>query len=636
MTEIKDILNKYWGYTEFRPLQEEIISAVLDKANVLALLPTGGGKSLCYQLPALAKEGLCLVISPLIALMKDQVEELKSKGIPSGAVYSELRRSEVKKTLENCLQGYYKFLYVSPERLESKAFRDVVKNINISFVAVDEAHCISQWGHDFRPSYLKIYEFLEFLSNPPVIALTATANEYVKEDIIKHLKIKKYKLFQSSFSRPNLSFSCISPQDKEKKILEILQKVSGVAIIYVRNRKKTQEIARFLERNNISSCSYHAGLSLKVRDSVQDSWIRNKSRVMVATNAFGMGINKPDVRVVIHYDLPEDIESYYQEAGRAGRDGKLSYAVLLYYLNDKESLISRIEQKYPSPEHTKKVYQALGNFFNLAIGAGKEEVFQFNFNAFLHAYDLPSKETYFSLKQLEKLGLITYNENFFSPSHLHILLNDLELYKFQVSNPKCDQVIRTILRIYGGEVYSSYVNISEEKIASVAELDKKELRKVLEYLNQNQIVSYYPHSELPSVVFLSPRIDVKNSPFYTKEIDDLKHYELKKAQFMLEYCAGKDVCRQQMIMRYFGEEKPDACGRCDVCLEKRKLVEAPDEGLVKNRIVEVVTVKACTMDHLVSELSMYPPKIIVKVVRELLDSGLLKYKNELIYFAINE
>ncbi|MEM1137932.1 MAG: ATP-dependent DNA helicase RecQ, partial [Bacteroidota bacterium] len=454
MVDLHKILYQYWKYTTFRSLQEEIIQAVLAGKDTLALLPTGGGKSICFQVPALAKEGVCIVISPLIALMKDQVYQLNTRGIEAKAIYAGMSQREIDITLDNAIYGNIKFLYVSPERLKTEIFITRAAKMNISLLAIDEAHCISQWGYDFRPPYLELMQFRELIPNVPCIALTATATEVVKNDIQDKLGFDQNAgFFQKSFARENLSYSVYYEEDKEKRMLEILSKVAGSAIVYVRSRKRTKHFADFLRARKISASFYHAGLSNEERARRQDDWINNRTRVIVATNAFGMGIDKPDVRIVIHLDLPDNLEAYYQEAGRAGRDERKAFAVLLYNHNDIKQLKENIEISHPSIDKLKKVYQAVANYLKIAVGSGYLESYDFDLDDFVNTFKLPYLETYHALKKLEEQDFIQFNESFYAPSRLTIALSHDKLYEFQVANKEADKLIKILLRVYGAEIY---------------------------------------------------------------------------------------------------------------------------------------------------------------------------------------
>ncbi|WMJ73560.1 ATP-dependent DNA helicase RecQ [Cytophagaceae bacterium ABcell3] len=627
---LTELLKKYWGYESFREPQEDIVQSVVDGNNVLALLPTGGGKSLCFQLPALAMDGTCIVISPLIALMKDQVEQLKKLNIPAGALYSGMHKRDISITLENCLQGYLKILYVSPERLQSEFFLRYVQNFRVSFVAVDEAHCISQWGYDFRPSYLEIASFLELLPSVPVIALTATATSKVQDDIIDKLALTNCKRFKNSFSRPNISFSCFNPDDKEGKIVEILNKVPGAAIVYVRNRKKAKELALLLNRKGISAGYYHAGLPVNEREGIQDRWLKDRFRVMVATNAFGMGINKPDVRVVVHYGPPEDPESYYQEAGRAGRDGRKSYAVLLYYQQEVQGLLDRIYQKFPPTDLIKRVYQSLGNFYRLAVGSGKDELFEFSFEEFVRIYKYPATETYHALKQLEKSGFIEFNESFYTPSRLHLTISEADLYKFRVENPQFDLMLKSMLRLYGGELFSGFTVVSETDIGKLSNLGEPMVKERLQFLHKTNVLIYQPVKDKPHILFTEARADMKGLALNIKEIEARKENELAKARAMQGYMTEMLVCRQQFILDYFDEEFEVGCGICDNCLQRKKSELAESEEL-KNELLKRLEQGSSSVKDLKQDYKTYSNDTIIASLRVLADAGQVYIKDNIVY-----
>lgn len=570
-----ELLSRYWGHAAFRPLQEEIIDSILEGRDTLALLPTGGGKSICFQVPALALEGICIVISPLIALMKDQVEQLQAKGIKAAAIFSGMTKREIDITLDNCIYGAYKFLYVSPERLKTELFRERAKQMNINLLAIDEAHCISQWGYDFRPPYLEISKLKNELMIPRLVALTATATKEVKEDIVAKLEMKEAMIFQGSFARSNLSYSVFQLENKEQKLLEILQNVPGSAVIYVRSRKRTKELADYLKRSQISADHYHAGLLGKERSDKQDAWIRNKTRVMVATNAFGMGIDKPDVRVVVHLDLPDSLEAYYQEAGRAGRDNRKAYAVTLYHQQDIELLQERIERSIVSIDQLKRTYQALANYYKLAIGSHAFSSFPFQYESFIKTYNLPSVETYSALKKLSDEGLIQVSDGFFEQSKLIFLLDKSTTYKYQVANPKLDGVIKTILRLHGGEAFVSYAKINEKEIANLIKTDVKQIRQWLTFLADQEVIDYQSSSDSPTVTFLTPRMDPQKLPIDSQQIQWRKELAKKKAKAVIDYIQSND-CRTQFFQTYFDEETTITCGICDNDLERKKQLSPKD------------------------------------------------------------
>ncbi|SNT11925.1 ATP-dependent DNA helicase RecQ [Ekhidna lutea] len=610
-----EILKQYWGYDSFRAMQEEIIQSVLDGKDTLALLPTGGGKSVCFQVPALTLEGVCIVVSPLISLMKDQVDQLQKRGIKSAAIYSGMSRREIDITLDNCIYGDFKFLYVSPERLKTEIFLERAKQMNISLLAIDEAHCISQWGYDFRPPYLQIAEFKKEIGVERLIALTATATKEVKEEIAEKLELQDVQIFQKSFARANLSYSAFRLENKEGKLLEILGNVPGTSVVYVRSRKRTKEIADLLRRNHISADHYHAGLSGLERSDKQTDWINNKTRVMVATNAFGMGIDKPDVRTVIHLDLPDSLEAYYQEAGRAGRDERKAYAVALYHNQDIDELKDRTNRSVVSLEQIKRTYQALANFFKMAIGSHALSSFPFNYEQFINTYNLPIVETYAALKKLTDEGLIQMTEGFYEHSKITFLLDKSETYKFQIANPKLDTVIKTLLRLYGGEVFAGYAKIKEKDIGSLLKTDKVQVRKCLKFLNDSEVIDYQPAMDSATITFLTPRLDPEKLPIDNKQIEWRRKLALEKADAVVDYMKSTE-CRTQIFQRYFDEETSLTCGICDNDLEKKKQLKASEIPIEK---VEEVLESPRNMSELRALMASYTQDQIMEALRILIN-----------------
>jgi len=621
----ESVLKKYWGHDHFRPLQREIVQAALEHHDVLALLPTGGGKSVCFQVPGLLLEGLTIVISPLIALMQDQVQQLKRKGIPALAVHSGMRRSEIDIALDNCVYGKYKFLYLSPERLQTELFRERFRKMNVSFVAVDEAHCISQWGYDFRPPYLLIKDLREIKPDIRFLALTATATPEVRSDIIEKLELKAPDIFQKSFARSNLSLVVRKTENKEKKLLEILRKVPGCGIVYVRSRKATVEISRWLERQEISATFYHAGLTYQERMKRQQQWISDESRVIVATNAFGMGIDKPNVRVVVHMDLPENLESYFQEAGRAGRDEKKAYAAVVYHNADVARLRANVQQSYPAIEYLKKTYQALANYFQLAVGSSEGESYEFDLDDFARRFSLRGPAAFAGLKKLEEEGLIQLSESFYRPSRIHLTTNKASLYEFQVANAKFDPLIKTLLRLYGAELFNDFVPISERNIAASLKLVEAEVTTPLHQLAKLQLLEYEPASEKPRITFLMPRQDADNLPLDTKRLAHRRELALKKAEAMINFAEQHHRCRMQVVMDYFGETSFAACGACDVCIDKKKVDNVSSFEEYREKIIYLLTQRPMTVDELEDGAMPHDRDLFVEVVRDLVDQGLLAY-----------
>ncbi|CAH0996648.1 ATP-dependent RNA helicase DbpA [Emticicia aquatica] len=615
-----EILQEFWQYDSFRPLQEEIIASVLAGKDTLALMPTGGGKSICFQVPAMAMEGVCIVITPLVALMKDQVEQLKRRGIKAAAIYSGMHRNEIDYTLDNFIYGDFKFLYVSPERLLTEIMQVRTKLMKVCLLVVDEAHCISQWGYDFRPPYLKIPEFRKFIPNAPIIALTATATNEAQQDIISKLELKKTQVFQQSFARPNISYSVFCEESKERKLFEILQKVQGSAIVYVRSRRRTKEISDWLNRSKVSADFYHAGLSNQERFKKQDAWLKNQVRTIVATNAFGMGIDKPDVRVVIHLDLPENLEAYYQESGRAGRDGKKAYAVLLYFKGDLVDVFKQTEQKYPPIENLKRVYQALANYYKLAVGGENFESYDFDFQDFIGTFGLSAHETHNELKKLEDEGLIQLSDAYYSPSKLIFKVDNHELYNFQIKTPSYDKFIKTLLRIYGGDLFTSYVAISESNIGKYFFGSASEIEKMLDFLQQVGIVTYQKQKNIPQLTFLTARQDVNYLTINVEEMKRRKKRDLEKVASVVQFVEENRRCRQQFLQEYFNEYTNINCGICDNCLKQKKREEpVPLEIYAKYRqkILEIIP---ASINQVVDYQFFNNKEFVKEVIRKMIEN----------------
>ncbi len=620
------ILQQHWRHGQFRPLQEDIIASVLSGRDTLALLPTGGGKSICFQVPALLMEGICIVVTPLIALMKDQVGQLKKRNIEAIAIHAGMSRAEIDILLNNCIYGNIKFLYVSPERLQTELFTVRVKQMKVNLIAVDEAHCISQWGYDFRPPYLQISLLREVMPSVTVIALTATATNRVSKDIIDKLSFRKgYSIFQKSFARENLSFVVRKAENKERKVVEILQKVKGSAIVYVRSRKGTQEIAAFLIKNNISASFYHAGLDFNDRARRQDEWIHNKVRIMVATNAFGMGIDKPDVRTVVHLDLPENLESYYQEAGRAGRDGLRSYAAILYQEADVVNLKRKVEQSQPEPAFLKLIYQSLANYFQLAVGSSEGESYDFELQIFCERFNYHSPEVYAALRKLEEEGLILFNESFYRPSQLRICFDKGALYQFQVANEAFDPLIKMLLRLYGGELFAGFLIVSETDLVKAMKMKYKELINSLLHLQELGVIEYQPVKDKPQVTFVLARQDADQLPLNYKRLAERKQLIVEKMNAMVYYVTSDHRCRMQMIQDYFNEDTFKTCGICDACINKRKSESGEGFDDVKKEILTIVRKKPITVEQLEDEIAPRDHELFVDAVRELVDDGIVNY-----------
>lgn len=619
------ILRNVFGLEDFRPVQKQVIDSVMEGKDTLALLPTGGGKSLCYQLPALAKEGICLVISPLIALMKDQVDNLKAKGIKASAIYSGMSYREIDTTLDNCIYGDFKFLYVSPERLKQELFIERFRQMNINLIAVDEAHCISQWGYDFRPPYLEIAAIRVYHPKVNVLALTASATPQVCNDIVAKLEMKAHCEFRQSFARKNLSYSVRMVENKLEKGIEILNRIPGTAIWYVRNRQGTQQIAKALKQLGISASAYHAGLSNADRADRQEAWKSDKVRVMVSTNAFGMGIDKPDVRVVIHQDLPENLENYYQEAGRAGRDGKKAFAVLLANEQDFEQVLNRATLVYPPVDYLKRVYQCLANYFQLAVGSNMLSSFDFDLSDFCNTYELEVLETFYAIKVLTEEGFVEVNESFFVPSRVHFRVDPSRLYEIQIAYAKLDPVIKMLLRTYGGNLFSEYIKIQESKLAKSLDMREAEVIKALLDIQKLEVMDYDQRKDKPQLTFLTPRYDAGKLPFNYARIKARKELTLEKAKSMVDYTQQARVCRTQYIQEYFGEKTDQNCGICDVCIEKKKQL-APDsiEEHLKLKILETLAELGELSEQVLFEKLQKPKSAAnLRIIRQLIDEGLL-------------
>lgn len=626
MNHLQQTLQKHWGHTSFRPLQEEIIRSVLSGKDTLALLPTGGGKSICFQVPALVQEGLCLVVTPLIALMKDQTEQLKKRDITALSVFSGMSWREIDMTLDRCVFDKVKFLYVSPERLKTEMFLERVKKMKVNLIAVDEAHCISQWGYDFRPSYLEIAELRSLLPGIPVLALTATATEKVVGDIQEKLLFPESNVFRKSFVRKNLSYSCFLEEDKERRLLKILRNVPGAALVYMRSRKKTQQIASFLRTNHIDCGSYHAGLSYQERTEAQDNWLSGSVRVMAATNAFGMGIDKADVRAVVHMDIPESIEAYYQEAGRAGRDEKKSYAVLLFSPGDVRDIEKKNKENHPEISAIKRVYQALANYYKIAVGSSEFASFDFELEDFCDIYRLKKREVHTVLKILQRENFIELNESFHVPSRILFSLQSTALYEYQVQQPQHDGLIKLILRMYGGESFINFVTISEKKISDAMRWTENELEKRLTSMQQNGVLTYLKKKDKPQLTFLTPRLDAAILPLNAGLLQERKRTEQENTNAILNYCKQETRCRTLVLVEYFGEVNDQECGICDVCLAKKKKASLPDRDKYKNEIREKIRAKAYRPD----ELSLFFSNMdaILPVIREMIDLRELEYNEE--------
>ncbi|MBA2561469.1 MAG: RecQ family ATP-dependent DNA helicase [Chitinophagaceae bacterium] len=625
MQSIQEILKKYWGFEVFRSLQQEIILAVLAGKDTLALLPTGGGKSICFQVPAMAKEGLCLVVSPLIALMKDQVENLKKKGIPALSIYSGMSFWEVKKTLQNAAHGNYKFLYVSPERLESTLFLEFLPALPVNLIAVDEAHCVSQWGYDFRPPYLRIAALREHLPEIPILALTASATREVQDDICEKLIFQKdHQRFQKSFARPNLSYSVFNVAAKQNKLLEVCKNVKGSGIVYCKSRKRTREVSELLTMNGIRSDFYHAGLTNALRMAKQESWVKNEIRIIVCTNAFGMGIDKSDVRVVVHYDVPDALENYYQEAGRAGRDEKRAYAVLLYHENEIPELEQQSKIRYPLAEEVRKVYKALVNYLQLPKESGEGIYFDFDVNDFVKKFNLNIYTASYSLKILEQEGLISYNEQFFMPSTVVFTLNKNGLYEFEKSNPEFEPVIKGLLRSYEG-IFDYPAAINETQLAKFINTNQDQLIYGLKRLQLSGVLNYNPLKDKPQILFLQNRMDTQDFTINMVNVNKRKLAFEKRVRGMITYVNKTVICRSRMIGTYFNDVSIKPCGICDNCINEKNLVIAKDEfENICSMIYKLIDNSSVPVKELLFKLVKFKKNKIWKVLNYLQSEDKIK------------
>lgn len=618
------ILQHYWKHQTFRGEQEQIINALLEKNNVLALLPTGSGKSVCFQIPALLMQGLCLVISPLIALMKDQVENLNKKNIPSAAIFSGMSSYELKLTLDKATNGGIKFLYVSPERLTTNLFQQFLSQANICMVAVDEAHCISQWGYDFRPSYLKIALIKKHISSIPFIALTATATKLVTEDIVDKLQLNNVSIFAQSFEKPNLSFSVFKVDNKLNKAIEILHKVKGSSIIYCKNRNETKTVANLLIQNNINADFYHAGLNQDQRSQKQHNWVNNKTRVLVSTNAFGMGIDKPDVKTVIHFNIPDCIENYYQEAGRAGRNGKKAYAVLLFQSNDEVELNLLPEIRFPSVEDIKNIYQQIANYLQIPIGIGENNYYNFDLIEFSNKFKLNVIKVINTLKYLEQEGHLSFSENIFLPSKVTFTSNKITINSVETLHPKLDLVMKTLLRTYEG-IYENLVSINEKLIAKNASISYDKVYENLKELNALGIIKYIPQKETPQLYFILNRASA-NDVFinYSTYLKRKKIFK-QKVDCILKYVYLVTECRSKFLANYFGDDQVKECNICDNCLAQKKILITNKEfNEIHQSVLNIIKKDPLHIDYLLHSLQCFNKEKILQVISFLQSEKVIK------------
>lgn len=633
MNKYQEILKQYWGYDSFRDLQEEIITSIGEGKDTLGLMPTGGGKSITFQVPALAQEGICIVITPLIALMKDQVQNLRKREIKALAIYSGMTRQEILTALENCIFGNYKFLYISPERLDTEIFRTKLRSMKVSMITVDESHCISQWGYDFRPAYLKIAEIRELLPEVPVLALTATATPEVVTDIQARLKFREGNVFRMSFERKNLAYIVRKTDNKTKEILYILQRISGSAIIYVRNRRRTKEITELLMNEGITADFYHAGLDNAVKDLRQKRWQSGEVRVMVATNAFGMGIDKPDVRIVLHLDLPDSPEAYFQEAGRAGRDGEKAYAVILYSKSDKTTLHKRVVDTFPDKEYILNVYEHLQYYYQMAMGDGFQCIREFNLEEFCRKFKYFPVPVDSALKILTQAGYLEYTDEQDNSSRILFTIRRDELYKLREMGKEAEALIQSILRSYTG-VFTDYAYISEESLAIRTGLTRQQIYNILVTLTKRRIVDYIPRKKTPYIIYTRERLELRFLHIPPSVYEERKARYEARIKAMEEYVTTENVCRSRMLLRYFGEKNEHNCGQCDVCLSKRATNDLSEESYeeVKRQILDLLSHSPLTPAETADQIKA-EKEDIGQVIRYLLDEGELKMQDGMLHIS---
>ncbi len=624
----EEILKKYYGYDTFRPLQRDIIESILAKKDTLALLPTGGGKSICFQVPALMQDGICLVISPLIALIKDQVENLKKRGINALAIYSGMHFMEVKQTLQNAAHGNYKFLYISPERLETKLFLEFLPALNPNLIAVDEAHCISQWGYDFRPSYNRIAKLRVELPNVPIIALTASATPIVQEDICKNLLFEKgFTKFQQSFVRPNLSYSIFQPTSKENKVIEIFKNVNGSGIVYCKSRKQTTVVAELLKMHGVDADFYHAGLSAEKRNEKQNAWIQNTTRVIVCTNAFGMGIDKPDVRIVVHYEVPDCLENYYQEAGRAGRDEKRAYAVLLQSATEVDNLLVKLETKYPSVDILKNIYHAVMNYLQIAANTGEGISYDLDIATFSHNFKLNILQATYAIQSLSQEGFWSFSDNMFRQSTIVFLSNKNDLEDVQKTHPLLDPIIKGLLRSYEG-IFDYPCTIYETLLSKFLKMPIQKVKDGLVQLHTIGVIDYKPTSDKPQLLLLQNRYFKDDLKLDYKNIAIRKEEAKKRILGITNYAKNELLCRSKIIANYFGDLNTKDCGVCDNCLNNISLnITAQEFKNVADKILAVLQNENLSSKELIAKLKPTSKAVTSKVVTYLLNEELIKTDN---------